>query len=186
MPTETSYGLCCDATDQTAVDKIFKIKNRDNKKPLLVVVDSVDGAKKYLEWGELLGNLAKKYWDDDQARPLTIVGKYQFPITLSKTTLVSGVVSKDNTLAVRVTKHSLLKQLCQKLGHPIVATSANISDAVEIYDSEEIKKSFAGREYFPDILVDAGLLPINSPSTIISVVENKVTMLRQGEVKISV
>ena len=62
FPSETSYGLSCDATNQEAVDKIFKIKGRPSDKPLLIVVPSVEMAKKYLEWNEQIDELAKKYW----------------------------------------------------------------------------------------------------------------------------
>ena len=88
FPTETSYGLGCDATNQESVDKIFKIKGRTDDKPLLVVVDSIESAKKYLHWNETLEKLAQKYWPG----PLTIVGEY------AGENLAKGVVGKDNTI----------------------------------------------------------------------------------------
>jgi len=71
FPTETSYGLGCDATNQEAVDKIFKIKGRRGDKPLLVVVPTVEMAREWLEWTPLVEKLAEKYWPG----ALTIVSK---------------------------------------------------------------------------------------------------------------
>ena len=59
FPTETSYGLGCDATNQAAVDQIFKIKGRRSDKPLLVVVPNIEMAKQYLVWNDLLEKIAK-------------------------------------------------------------------------------------------------------------------------------
>jgi L-threonylcarbamoyladenylate synthase len=120
FPTETSYGLGCDATNQDAVDKIFKIKGRKSDKPLLVVVPDIEMAKKYLVWNDLLEDLASKYWPG----PLTVVGEYS-----KKDNLAKGVVATDNTIAVRVTDFPLTKLLSEKLNRPLVATSANLSDA---------------------------------------------------------
>ena len=71
FPTETSYGLGCDATNQSAVDMIFKIKGRKSDKPLLVVVPTIEMAKEYIEWSSLLEKLSKLYWPG----ALTVVGK---------------------------------------------------------------------------------------------------------------
>lgn len=208
FPTETSYGLGCDATNQEAVDKIFKIKGRRSDKPLLVVVPSVEMAKKYLFWNDLLQGLADKYWPG----PLTIVGEYnkgrvsndatRHDSAESKT-LAMGVVAADNTIAVRVTDFPLTKFLSEKLGRPLVATSANLADAGNIYDIKKIKEIFsekpasrptaqpfgtaapsnsAGR---PDIIIDGGDLPQNPSTTIVSVINNNLTILRQGQIKIS-
>lgn len=166
FPTETSYGLGCDSTNQEAVDKIFQIKGRKNDKPLLVVVPSVEMAKKYLVWNDLLEDLSKKYWPG----PLTVVGNGH--------DLAVGVVASDGTIAVRVTNHPIAKFLSEKLGLPVVATSANLADAGDIYDSKQI-------EVKPDILIDGGVLPQNPPTTIVSVVDNHLKILRQGQTKIT-
>ncbi len=175
FPTETSYGLGCDATNQAAVDKVFKIKGRASSKPLLIVVPDIKMAKKYLVWNDSLDNLAKKFWKKD-APPLTVVGEYN-----KSENLASGVVAKDNTVAVRVTSHAFLKFFTEKLGMPIVATSANLSGGGEIYDASEAIKIFANAKYAPDAIIDVGVLPISPPSTIVSVVGNNLKILRQGE-----
>ena len=175
FPSETSYGLGCDARNQKAVDKIFKIKNRSERKPLLVVVDSVEMAKKCLVWNETIDKLAKKYWPG----PLTIIGQCSKDSCLAK-----GVITESRSIAVRVTAHPFLKKISESLGCPIVATSANISDAREIYNSYDIIKCFSARDIQPDILVDAGLLPVNKPTTVVDASKNEIKVLRKGVVDI--
>ncbi len=175
FPTETSYGLGCNATNQQAVDAIFKIKVRDENKSLLIVVPSIEMAKQYLVWNEAIEELAKKYWPG----PLTIVGNYKLDSGLAQ-----GVVSKNNTVAVRVTTHSIVKFLSESLGKPIVATSGNISGVGDIYNAKDVEAMFAGKTNQPDIILDFGQLPKNLPTTIVDATENNINILRQGELRI--
>jgi len=177
FPTETSYGLGCDATNQSAVDNIFKIKGRRNDKPLLVVVPTVEMAKEYLEWNELLEKLSLKYWPG----AVTVVGKFKRFKDL-KIELASGVVGSDGTVAVRVTNADIPKYLSEELGRPVVATSANLADVGDVYDPANIIKMYEGREYQPDVIIDNGILAQNPPTTIVSVVSGELKVLRQGVV----
>lgn len=179
FPTETSYGLGCDATNQNAVDKIFEIKKRPQTKSLLVVVPTIEMAKKYLQWNDLLEQLANKYWPG----PLTIVGEYKSDQPTANQ-LADGVVSKEKTLALRVIDNPVAKFLSEQLGKPLVATSANISETEDTYIAQEIIKNFSNQEFQPDIILDYGELPKNKPSTIVSVVGNELKILRQGNVQI--
>ena len=178
FPSETSYGLGCDATNQNAVDKIYSVKQRPSAKSLLIVVPNIESAKEYLVWSETIDKLADKYWTKKNL-PLTIVGKY------TGENLARGVISKENTVAVRVTHDPWLKSLCEKIGSPMVATSANISGAGDIYDAKEAMTQFEGAQTAPDAVVNAGVLPKTPPSTIVDASENKIKILRQGALKIS-
>lgn len=179
FPTETSYGLACDATNQQAVNKIFKIKIRPVGKPLLVVVPSVKMAKKYLRWNELLEKIAKKYWPG----PITAVGNAKNRVWKFWQTnkLARGVIDSEDTVAVRVTDYPLAKILSERLKRPIVATSANLSSAGDIYDSQEIIRQFYNSKFAPDALIDGGVLPPTRPTTIVSVADNQFKILRMGE-----
>ena len=198
FPTETSYGLGCDAANQEAVDKIFKIKGRQNNKPLLVAVPTVEMARKYLVWNELLEKISS-HWPG----PLTVVGEYMtqpHPALSSAEEresirpsfakegvgggLASGVVSTDNTIAIRVTANPIARFLSEKLGRPVVATSANLADAGDIYDPKQVLAMFSNKTVKPDILINGGELPHNPPTTIVSVINNNLKILRQGQIKI--
>jgi len=174
FPSETSYGLGCDATNQEAVDRIYDIKNRNKEKSLLVVVPTIQKAKEHLVWNDDIEKLANMYWPG----PLTIVGK-------SKGNLAKGVISQKDTIAVRVTNHPILKQISSEIGTPIVATSANITYQGDVYVVDKIIEMYRDKEYTPDFLLDFGSLPKKDPTTIVSTVDG-IRVLRQGEVKINI
>lgn len=173
FPTETSYGLGCDASNQAAVSRIFAIKGRPSDKPLLVVVPSIAMAKKYLVWNDTLDSLAEKYWPG----PLTVVGEYKN----GSDTLAKGVVAADGTVAIRVTTHPLLISITEKINRPLVATSANVTDQGNCYSGDDVVKQFSERTEQPDIFLNYDVLPKRPPTTIVRVTTQGCTVLRQGE-----
>ena len=158
-PTETVYGLGCDATNQEAVDRVFQIKQRQKDKAVLVLMSDIAMAQKYAQWNPMLEELAEKYWPG----PLTVVAKVIDPNMLAK-----GTIAKDGTAAFRVTSHPVARQMAESLGKPLVSTSANIASMDSPYDIEEVKQMFANAKLQPDIVIDAGVLPDDLPSTIVS------------------
>ena len=131
-PTDTVWGLGCDATDAGAVRKIFEIKQRAENKSLIILVNSVAMLERYvsnppeiaLEMAEL------------SERPLTVV--YD-----SGKSLAEGVTSADGSVGVRVCAEPFCDALIDALRRPLVSTSANISgsSAPAIFDEigEEVK-----------------------------------------------
>lgn len=176
LPSETSYGLSCDATNQAAVDKIFAIKERDKDKAVLIVAPDVETAKKYLVWNDTIEKLAQKYWPG----PLTVVGQY------AGGDLANGVVGADNTVAVRVTAHAVLQAVLQAVGFPLVSTSANLAGGKVIYNAQEARRLFADQKMKPDIILDYGHLVYHQPTTLVSVADGALKILRQGEVVVSI
>lgn len=174
-PTETCYGLGCDATNEASVNQIFAIKHRPLGKSLLVVGGDASLMMEYVKWGTTLEALANKYWPG----PLTIVAPIKAGLALPR-----GVVGAGNTLAFRVTSHPIAAEISNRLGKPIVSTSANISDLESPYDSASVISMFEHNEPQPDIFIDAGELPYQSPSTIVKILNGKVEVLRQGEIVI--
>ncbi|MFA5211268.1 MAG: L-threonylcarbamoyladenylate synthase [Patescibacteria group bacterium] len=170
-PTETCYGLGADALNEKAVEKIFKIKQRQENKSLLILVSDLSMIIDKIDWNEKLNYLAEKYWPG----PLTLVA------TVKKDIFPRGVVSEDDTIAFRVSSHPLTIDLCQKLGGPIISTSANLSSTQNPYSIKEIEDMFANKVDQPDLIIDAGELVSHSPSTIASVQDGKIKILRQGE-----
>lgn len=171
-PTETCYGLGCDANNTEALDKIFKIKNRQKNKSVLVLVPDLAMILPYIEWNSTLQNLADKYWPG----PMTIVVQ-----TKPECPLIKGVVNEDGTIAFRVTSHHLALEISKKLNSPLVSTSANIAELESPYDIESVLKMFSDSVLQPDFVIDAGTLPHQSPSTVVRVKNDKLEVLRQGE-----
>ncbi|MBI4992836.1 MAG: threonylcarbamoyl-AMP synthase [Candidatus Magasanikbacteria bacterium] len=181
-PTETCYGLGCDARNREAIEKVAKIKQRQENKPMLVVVPDAAMALEYLEWSPKLQELADKYWPG----ALTVVGESKVhKVIKSIKSLCAGVVAPDGTIAFRVTSHPIPAQLSRLLDAPLVSTSANISGQEQPYNVEAVQRYFANQPDQPDIIIDAGELPRRAPSTIVRVLDGKVEVLREGETVIN-
>ena len=115
-PTDTVWGLGCDATSEAAVAKVFKIKQRSESKSLIILVDGIEMLQQYIPSisEDVLNLLAST------KKPTTII--YNNPVGLAK-----NVVASDNTVAIRIPQNEFCKQLISKFGKPIVSTSANVS-----------------------------------------------------------
>lgn len=124
-PTDTVWGLGCDATNQEAVKKIYQLKNREESKSLIILVDSVKMLQKHV------GNIPEKALEilKISEKPTTII--YNNPKGLALNTIAS-----DNTIAIRIPQDEFCIQLIKEFGKPIVSTSANVS-------GESTPKSFS-------------------------------------------
>ena len=115
-PTDTVWGIGCDATNPEAVEKVFKLKNRNDKKSLICLVSDFKMLNEYVEDVPEVAYDILKYVE----KPTTII--YDDPIRIAE-----NLIAEDNSLAIRVTKDVFCKKLIQKLRKPLVSTSANIS-----------------------------------------------------------
>lgn len=117
-PTDTIWGLGCDATNDEAVEKIFQLKERDASKSLILLIDNENKLNRYIK------DIPEQAWDliEFSTRPLTII--YDQGLNVSK-----KAIADNGSIAVRVTKDPFCKQLIYKFGKPIISTSANISGA---------------------------------------------------------
>jgi len=129
-PTDTVWGIGCDACDERAVRKVFDIKKRSNSKSLVVLVNSFEMLQHYV--GELSPFVTKLV--KNTMNPTTFV--YNNPINLAK-----NVIANDNTVAIRIIKNEFCEQLIKKLKKPLVSTSANTSNMVTPNCFDEIDKS---------------------------------------------
>ena len=115
-PTDTIWGIGCDATNIEAVKKIYEIKEREDSKSMLILIDDVGRIPSYIE---TMPDIA---WDliELSNKPLTII----FP---GAKNLANNLISKEKTIGIRVTSEAFTKKLIQRFKRPIVSTSANIS-----------------------------------------------------------
>ena len=166
-PTDTVWGIGCDATNADAVDKIFALKKRAESKSLICLVSDFKMLNQYVEEIPEVAYDILKY----AAQPTTIV--YDDPIRVAE-----NLIAEDNSLAIRVCKDKFCNQLLRKFKKPIVSTSANIS-------GQPTPKSF--KQISPEILkgVDyvVNLQPSKKnaqPSTIIKLsLDGKVQVIRK-------
>ena len=168
FPTDTSYGLGADATDQEAIKKVFAIKGRDYKKPLHIIVSDIEMAQKYAS----ITPFAKKLFLKFLPGPVTFV-------VPKKKNLPDLLTAGFQTVGIRMPNHPIPNMIVKAYGKPITATSANVSGEPDRYDVEDIDQEFA-RTPKPDLVIDAGTLPRVSPSTIIAIENNAIRLLRKG------
>ena len=175
-PTETTYGIGCDATNVDAVDRIFAMKGRPSAKGVTALLPKDEwGDRIGLVWPPALRALAERHWPG----PLNIVLPAVMPSEIIPAYLTNG------TLAVRRSSHPIANALVDALGVPLVSTSANISGEPELYSAQEIYDRFSLQPIQPDIIFDYGVLPKRAPSTLIAWDDTRgVVVLRQGEVKV--
>ena len=169
VPTDTVYGICSDATNEKAVEKIFRIKNRDKNNPLNILVSSVDMAKKYTKnFNKIAETLANKFWPG----ALTMV--------FEKNDLIPKIVTANKeTIGVRIPDNEVTLNIINELSLPIACPSANISGRPSGTVVEDIKSDFKDNV---DIYIDCGPSKIGIESTIVKINENSVEILRQGKI----
>ena len=148
-PTDTVWGIGCDATNAEAVKKIYALKQREDSKSMLVLLDSAAKLDYYVdvpETASLLleatnndGMSATKSLNDnaslnDEVKPLTII----YP---NARHLAANLIAEDGSIGIRITNEAFSKALCERLHHPIVSTSANISGHPTAHFFHEIDKA---------------------------------------------
>jgi L-threonylcarbamoyladenylate synthase len=126
-PTDTVWGIGCDATNVEAVARIYALKQRSDSKSMLVLLDSPSKLNYYLsDIPEAAWTLLDVQGDDAQCtedegfKPLTII----YP---GARNIAPNLIAEDGSIGIRITHESFSKALCERLRHPIVSTSANIS-----------------------------------------------------------
>jgi L-threonylcarbamoyladenylate synthase len=128
-PTDTVWGIGCDATNENAVSKIFKIKNRENSKSLVVLVDGIEMLHEYIE--EAPKNI--KSILSTFTKPTTVI--YNKPKKLAV-----NIIASNNTVAIRIVQNKFCQSLIENFGKPIVSTSANLSGEITPRSYSEISK----------------------------------------------
>ncbi|HAZ16726.1 MAG: hypothetical protein A3H59_03890 [Candidatus Jacksonbacteria bacterium RIFCSPLOWO2_02_FULL_43_9] len=199
VPTETAYGLVTDATNDTAVQKIYTIKGRSEAKPILVLVNSLEMAMRYAEFSDKALELAQKYWpgpltlvlyrrNNSPQPPLSRKWEGAFPllrIREGEGGLLSSYLNlADNTIGVRWTSNEVCQHIITQLGKPITAPSANVTGMKTCYTVDEIQAQYEGHDIQPDGIVDGGMLHEGEVSTLAKVIGDRVGVIRQGSINV--
>ena len=132
-PTDTIWGIGCDATNEEAVRRVYELKRRSDHKAMLVLLDSEAKLNGYVS------NVPDIAWDliEVADKPLTII------YSIAKN-LAPSLVGEDGSVGIRITREAFSRQLCERFRKPVVSTSANISGEPSPASfseiSEEVKK----------------------------------------------
>ena len=156
-PTDTVWGIGCDATNEQAVARIYDLKQSVNKKSMLVLLDQIDKVSLYIQ------KVPEVAWQlyEVADKPLTL-------ILPGACAVAENLIPEEGTLGIRIPEHEFCKKLIRKLNRPLVSTSANISGqpAPRTYSeiSQDIRQGV-------DLIVDPSLEghPTRKASSIIRV-----------------
>tara|TARA_B100001094_G_scaffold313628_1_gene351612 strand:- start:1553 stop:2494 length:942 start_codon:yes stop_codon:yes gene_type:complete len=168
FPTETVYGLGADATQTTAIEKIYKIKNRPPDNPLIVHV----GEKSWLSGLAIpdgrVDVLTQNFWPG----PLTLI-----LASRSDSPISSSLSSNLDTVAVRQPNHPVARKLLQYVKKPIAAPSANISGHVSATSAEHVQNDFGQKL---KVILDGGNSDMGLESTVLDLTSDTAHVLRHG------
>jgi len=170
-PTETFYGLGVDPFNESAVNKLFKLKGRDPDKPVSILIKD---KKMLLEVVEEIPpaaeKLIKKFWPG----PLTIIFK-------AKKTVPSAITGNTGKIAVRISGNPITQKLLEIIDSPITTSSANPSGKKSPVTAKEVKGYFGDKI---DLIIDGGLLFGKLGSTIVDATERELKVIREGEIPV--
>jgi L-threonylcarbamoyladenylate synthase len=172
FPTETTYGAGVDATNPQAIAKLLAYKSRREGKPLSIAVSDRAMAEQYVTLNESAWKIYQRFLPG----PVTVVS-HVIPGTVA-----AGVASEFDTLGVRIPDYELVVAIVRALGRPITATSANASGKKRPYTIQDVLDHLSAKQKsLIDLVIDAGPLPKNPPSTVIDTTLSTPVTLRQGQ-----
>lgn len=164
-PTDTTYGIGCDIFNRKGVKKIFQIKQRDSRKPFSFICSDLAEISNYAQVSNFAFKIMKRH----------LPGPYTFVLEATKI-VPDSLSTKQKTVGVRIPENNISREIVKQLGHPLVTTSANIAGAETPQDPREIDREL-GR--MVDFVIDGGI-SLGEPSTVISLVDDKIEVLREG------
>ena len=170
FPTESFYGLGVDATNSSAIQRIFRVKKRDPGLPLLILISSIDELSKYTASipPEAL-ELGRRFWPGG----LTMV--------LQRSQAIPSLLTAGTgKIGIRVSGHPLAHALTLELNVPVTGTSANISGRPPCTRADEVVECFGGQV---DLILDGGITKGTHPSTLLDVTSNPPLLIREGIIK---
>ena len=166
IPTDTIWGISCDATNSNAIMKIYSLKKRSLNKPFITLVSN----------SILLENIVGEIPDEiiklirNEKIPTTFINK-------SGKNISNKLFSSDGSVAIRLVKDVFCKKLIEKFGKPIVSTSANINNEITPKNFTQIdEKIINGVNYIVNLKKKSNL---ENPSRIISISDNKIFQIRE-------
>ena len=170
FPTDTVYGIACNASSDIAILKLFNAKKRSLDNPIGVLTDSIDKIKLVVKE---INNLEKELINKYLPGNLTIV--------FNKKDDVSNILTANkSTIGVRIPNNDIALTILKSYPYPLATTSVNISNFEPGHKLDDFYNDFKDNV---DIIIDGGETN-DMPSTIVRVINNKIEVLRKGSLKI--
>lgn len=176
IPSDTVYGLACNAQSKKAVKRIFSTKRRRETNPLPIFFYSINHVKQLLELNKKEQTFLEEVWPGK----VTVVLPFQNK-ALSEEGLSLACADLPDCGA-RVPDYKLIRLLISELDRPLVGTSANITGLEATGKIEEVMAQFEDKAERPDIVLDAGVLEPSKPSTVVKPEGDELEILREGAI----
>jgi L-threonylcarbamoyladenylate synthase len=169
LPTDTLYGLAVDPFSSAAVTRLFEAKGRPTDRALpLIAANRAQVADHLGRLSPAAERLAARFWPG----PLTL-------LVAAPSAIARSVSSGTGAVGVRVPADEVARRICAACGHPVTATSANVSGQPATADPDEVERTLGDRI---DLLIDAGPTRGGAPSTIVDVTGASPTLVRSGAI----
>jgi tRNA threonylcarbamoyl adenosine modification protein (Sua5/YciO/YrdC/YwlC family) len=165
-PTDTTYAVGCDLYNLKGIAKIYQIKRRPTSKPFSFICHDLKNISEYAQVGNYAYKVMKRL----------LPGPYTFVLEASRQ-VPKILQTKRRTVGIRVPDHPIALELVGLLGHPIISTSASLSDGQVESDPYEIEDRFKPHLA---LVIDAGII-LPSPSSIISLIDDAPEVIREGK-----
>jgi tRNA threonylcarbamoyl adenosine modification protein (Sua5/YciO/YrdC/YwlC family) len=164
-PTDTIYGFGCDMYNKKAIQRIYQIKKRDPQKPFSFICSDLKNISLYAQVTNPAYKIMKR----------CLPGAYTF-ILLGTKLVPKIMTTKRKTVGIRVPDNNICLSLVKTLGNPIISTSVGFSGREVLSDPSLIEETFGS---LIDLTIDGGILA-NQPSTIISLINDEIEVIREG------
>ncbi len=168
--TDTVYGVAVDATNSKAVDGLYKLKKRDKNKPIAIFLKNLESAKKLFIFNDLASEIVEKYMPGD----ITAILK---TTDYAKKILAKNLNNNDNDfIGFRIIDSYFVQKLFEKYNGILAVSSANEASQNPCISANLVKKNLKNL----DLLI-AGKKTSKLSSTIVKIVDNELTLIRQGK-----
>lgn len=169
-PTDTVYGLGCSLSNKKGIERIYELKKRNKKKPLSFVCSDLKYISQYAKVTDYAYKTMKRL----------LPGAYTFILEASR--LVPKIIlPKRSTTGIRVPDNQICLALIRELGEPIISTSVKTAQGESLGDPSIIKENF---NRVVDLIIDGGMI-MPEPSSVISLVDDNIEIIRIGKGDIS-
>ncbi|MBW1695585.1 MAG: threonylcarbamoyl-AMP synthase [Deltaproteobacteria bacterium] len=164
-PTDTFYGIGCDIMNKRAIEKIYALKKRSKNQPFSFICSSLKNISYYAKVSNYAYKMMKRL----------LPGPYTFILEGSRH-VPKMMLTRRKFAGIRVPNHAICLQLVERLGNPIISTTASLPDGTIFYDPSLIHDTFKKQL---DAVIDGGPVP-GKPSSVVSLVDDEPEVIREG------
>ena len=164
-PTDTTYGIGCSIFNKTGIERIYRLKQREHKKPFSFICPNLSEVARYARVSNTAFKILKRF----------LPGPYTFILEATRD-VPDLLLTRQKTVGIRIPDNRICLEIVQMLGNPIITTSANLSGEDPVGDPAMIDDTFDG---LLDLIVDGGILT-KDVSSVVNLIKDVPEVLRIG------